>query len=161
MAEVSIRDYAAGDEAAVVGLVRSLQAHEAQYYDRGKPPAEIGAWYVEDLLAACAKSAGRFLVAERAGEVIGYGVVLTGLTSVEERDEVVYRYAKVSDLAVAPACRGQGIGTALLVACEALAREAGVAWLRIGVLAENRGAFALYEREGFRPLGVVLEKPLA
>ncbi len=53
-------------------------------------------------------------------------------------------------LCVAPAARGQGVGTALLqaVAVEALAR--GYRAVRLDVVDTNPRARALYEREGFR-----------
>lgn len=52
-------------------------------------------------------------------------------------------------LAVDPAVRGQGVGTALLRAVYAFAREHGYRAVRLGVVDTNPRARALYEREGF------------
>ena len=52
-------------------------------------------------------------------------------------------------IAVAPECRGQGIGTQLLQAVCEHAREGGYRDLRLDVLDNNPRARALYERTGF------------
>ncbi|GAB4440624.1 MAG: hypothetical protein Kow00120_08810 [Anaerolineae bacterium] len=57
--------------------------------------------------------------------------------------------AEVSDLTVAPALRGQGIGTALLRHLECAARAMQAERLEIGVAARNTRALALYRRLGF------------
>lgn len=57
--------------------------------------------------------------------------------------------AEFANLAVAPAWQGQGVGTALIAALEAIARENGLAEVEIGVNVENGRALALYERLGF------------
>ncbi|MGO4852469.1 GNAT family N-acetyltransferase [Phaeovulum sp. W22_SRMD_FR3] len=55
----------------------------------------------------------------------------------------------VDGLVVAPECRGQGIGAALLAALSDEARWRGHSELRLDVVAENLRARALYAREGF------------
>jgi GNAT superfamily N-acetyltransferase len=52
-------------------------------------------------------------------------------------------------LAVDPAARGQGIGTRLLAAVYAFARDNDYRAVRLGVVDTNPRARALYEREGF------------
>ncbi len=52
-------------------------------------------------------------------------------------------------IAVAPECRGQGIGTQLLQAVCEHAREVGCRDVRLDVLDNNPRARALYERTGF------------
>ena len=56
----------------------------------------------------------------------------------------------VETLAVDPAYRGMGIGTALLRKAEARARSMGKRTMSLGVIAENAGAIRLYERLGYR-----------
>ena len=56
----------------------------------------------------------------------------------------------VETLAVDPAYRGMGIGTALLRKAEARARSMGKRTMSLGVIAENEGAIRLYERLGYR-----------
>ena len=48
-----------------------------------------------------------------------------------------------------------GIGDAMIQACIACAKEAGYAQLELGVFEGNVAARRLYEKHGFRPLGVV------
>jgi ribosomal protein S18 acetylase RimI-like enzyme len=76
-------------------------------------------------------------------------------------DEVLYTFAYVGDLVVAPAVRGQGIGKALLAECERLARAAGEKWLRITVLSRNLRAVSLYRQLGFDSQFTNMEKQLS
>ena len=55
----------------------------------------------------------------------------------------------ISSLAVDPAYRGQGIGTQLLSAAEALGRELGVSRVSLDVVDSNARARALYKRCGY------------
>ncbi|MEQ9813103.1 MAG: GNAT family N-acetyltransferase [Azospirillaceae bacterium] len=159
-AALAIRDYRPTDLEALLDLVRALQAFEGTIFDRMKPPEAIGAWYVEHLERNCRECDGYILVAEQGGALVGYAVILTRVSAVDEIDEVDYDYAHVMDLLVAAPCRGKGIGRALLAVCEERARAAGARWLRIASLARNETAIATYRRAGFEPLFVRLEKPL-
>jgi len=53
--------------------------------------------------------------------------------------------------------RGRGIGSALLQAAEAVARQSSAKAISLIVAAENSGAKRLYERNGYRPQG---QRPL-
>ena len=60
----------------------------------------------------------------------------------------------LSDLFVTPARRKQGVGTAMIAACEELARARGFTQLSLAVNPDdNPRALALYLRLGFRPTG--------
>lgn len=67
------------------------------------------------------------------------------LTEGTKTDEFV-----VDSLAVDPAYRGRGVGTALLQKAEARARSMGKYTMSLGVVGENEGAIRLYERQGYR-----------
>ena len=56
----------------------------------------------------------------------------------------------VDSLAVDPACRGMGVGTALLRKAEERARSMGKRTMSLGVIGDNAGAIRLYERLGYR-----------
>jgi ribosomal protein S18 acetylase RimI-like enzyme len=56
----------------------------------------------------------------------------------------------VHDLAVLPACRGRGVGRALLLAAEERARARGCAKLTLEVREDNERARYLYASQGFR-----------
>jgi GNAT superfamily N-acetyltransferase len=149
----TIRRYRDGDEAQVVELARELQAFESPLYMWGKPPEDIGPWYLEETKKWCAKNDGVILVA-------GYATILTKCESDGTSDEIAYTYAHVADLVVTESARRQGIGEALLAACEKEARSRGRKIFRIGVLARNTGAIAAYTNFGFAPYHQTLEKIL-
>ena len=129
-------------------------------YRWGKPPEEIGPWYLEETKKWCAKNEGVILVAERPGALLGYATILTKCEADGTSDEIAYTYAHVADLLVTESARRQGIGEALLAACEAMARAKGRKIFRIGVLAQNTGAIAAYCNFGFAPYHQTLEKIL-
>ena len=158
---IVIRPFRESDEAAIVELVRELQGHEQQFYDRMLPVEDIGPWYVQRVVRESESAGGGVIVAERSGQAVGYATLFTELSSEEDFDEVPYTYAYVGDLVVSASARNQGVGTSLLQECEAQARRAGQRWLRINVLAANTHAHRLYRALGFQNQFVHLEKSLA
>jgi ribosomal protein S18 acetylase RimI-like enzyme len=64
----------------------------------------------------------------------------------------IERPLEVETVAVLPAARERGIGTALMDAVDAWARERGIEHLTLAVRTDNEGARRLYERRGFRSL---------
>jgi GNAT superfamily N-acetyltransferase len=158
---IVIRTYRTSDEPAIVELVRELQRHELQLYDRMLPVGDIGPWYVQRIVRESSEAGGGLIVAEQAGRPIGYATLFAKLGSEEAYDEVPYTYAYVGDLVVSASARKQGVGTLLLQECEKLARQAGQRWLRITVIAANGDAHRLYQTLGFRNQFVHLEKTLA
>jgi len=91
------------------------------------------------------------LLAERDGRPVGYAFV-----QIEEGPDDTWvtgtRIAELQTLSVAPAERGNGIGTLLLDLVDAELDRLGVHDLLIGTLAANSGAQRLYERRGLRPV---------
>ncbi len=158
--KVTIRPYRHSDEAQIVAIVRELQEHELQFYDRLKPSADIGPWYVDWIIEDNQRNNGHFLVADLAGLAVGYATLNPSLNSEESREEVFYEYAHVGDLAVLKAHRNCGIGHLLLAECERLARQAGRKWLRLGVHAGNTGARRFYDRFLLKERFLTLEKLL-
>ena len=156
----TIRQYRDSDETQVVELVRELQAFESPLYKWGKPPADIGPWYIEETKKWCSKNEGVILVAEHDNALLGYATILTKCESDGTGDEIVYTYAHVADLVVTESARRQGIGEALLEACEKEARAKGRRIFRINVLSRNEGAIAVYHKFGFSPYLQTLEKNL-
>ena len=115
--------------------------------------------YLTFLFDQCARSSGRILVAEDVGGVAGFVCVLTKVLP-EEPSDPPHEYAYISDLVVLPRHRGRGLGGNLLARAEALAREAGVGSLHVGVLAKNQAAHELYQNMGFSDFQVQLVKRL-
>ena len=84
----------------------------------------------------------RFLVAEEAGQVLGY----LGM-------QLVLDEGYISNVAVAAPCRRQGIGAKLMAAAVDIARQEALSLLTLEVRVSNTAAIALYERYGFTALG--------
>jgi ribosomal-protein-alanine N-acetyltransferase len=60
---------------------------------------------------------------------------------------------ELANIAVAPGCRGRGIGSRLLTAVLDMARDRGVEELFLEVRESNERAIDMYERRGFELLG--------
>lgn len=86
---------------------------------------------------------GFFLVAEQDGAAVGYVGCQTVL------DE-----GYITNVAVSPACRRQGIGRALIAELTERAKRAGLAFVTLEARASNAPAITLYEGAGFRRVGV-------
>lgn len=86
---------------------------------------------------------GIFLVAEQDGAVAGYVGCQTVL------DE-----GYITNVAVSPDCRRQGIGRALIAELTERAKRAGLAFVTLEARASNAPAIMLYEGAGFRRVGV-------
>jgi ribosomal-protein-alanine acetyltransferase len=86
------------------------------------------------------------LLADENGKVAGYGMLLfnTGTS-----------LARLYSLAVAPDWQGKGIGRALIRATEEHAIAHGCVSIRLEVRADGARARALYESQGYRPIGKV------
>jgi GNAT superfamily N-acetyltransferase len=157
---IEIREYRETDAEAMLPLVRQLQAHEVALYDRMKPVADMGPWYIDLLKKQCAKDDGVILIAEEDGTALGYATILTNVVEDGEADEVAYFYAHVGDLVVAQDARRRGVGRLLLEECERRARAAGRDELRISVLALNNGARETYRSFGFSDHHINMRKVL-
>lgn len=95
-------------------------------------------------------------IAERAGERVGFLLLLDGLP-----DEVtLLPQAFVAYMAVAPDARGRGAGAALLAVAEDEARRRLLPYMALMVTEENEAARRLYERAGYRTERRLLCKPL-
>ncbi len=70
---------------------------------------------------------------------------------------VLYRQgtsmARLYSIAVDADARGRGVGTRLVQACEAAARDADHAFLRLEIRTDNASSIALFERLGYRRFG--------
>ena len=62
---------------------------------------------------------------------------------------LTHRYARLEDLAVDEAVRGQGVGGELLAAAKRWARNRRLEYLELNVLAQNESAIRLYESQDF------------
>lgn len=84
-----------------------------------------------------------YLVARVGGRIVGY----VGLW-------IIMDEGHITNIAVHPDYRGQGIGTRLLLFLIEVARSRGVTAITLEVRKSNVSAQKLYERMGFVPSGV-------
>jgi len=145
------------DKPAILAFIWGLQRYEAGFeYDRRLDPA-----YGEDQFTAMMAEAekGTVFVAEGETGLIGWVVVIESESPAyvlaEER-----RAAQICELYVEEGARGQGGGKALLAACEDWGRARGLKIIRIGHLAGNDLAAAVYQKAGYTPYTVARRKRL-
>ncbi len=157
---VHIREYRDSDESALIDLLRELQSAELPHNSHLKAPDEIGSWYVERLRENCATMDGVILMAVGSGGITGCAVLYQAVQVKGEEEERSHQYALVSELVVTCRARGQGIGKALLAACEQRARLVARDELCISVLAANTGAYRLYHQMGFADTRISMKKTI-
>ncbi len=145
--DIQIRPAVAGDAPALAGLIDSVQrlhvaAHPEIFKAVERP--ELQAWAVQAIAAAPA----RIVVAECAGVVAGYAVVLEG-----HRADNAFAYARrwreIDQLCVDPRYQRRGIARALVEYIAAAARDAGFPAVELGTWTFNTDARAAFERIGF------------
>ncbi len=152
-----IKEYRDSDAPAVRACIVALQDHERQIDPRLRPGASMAAEYLAQMLTRCRDFAGRILIVECTGLVVGFVTVLARVPF-HELDEPPGEFALISDLVVLEPFRRRGFGGALLAAAERYARELGASELRIGVLSGNHTARRLYCVVGFDGYLEVLTK---
>lgn len=146
MSEIVIREATEADSAT---LARMFEVFNADYRAITIAPEQMAA-----RLRACA-GVETTLLAERGGAPAGF-VCLRVVPFMSDDTP----YAEVSDLFVQPDQRRQGVGTALLRAAHALARQRGAAEVVILTGDDNDDAQALYRRCGYGDYAVALRLPL-
>lgn len=130
--EWTIREARLADCAAITRLNREEMGYDFP---------EERTW---EKLRACLKNpAHKIFVAESGGEVVGY-------LHLEDYDMLYFPHMKnVLGIAVASACRRQGVGRALLAAGEAWAKADGAVAVRLVSGEGRKGAHAFYQRLGY------------
>jgi phosphinothricin acetyltransferase len=88
------------------------------------------------------------LVAVHKQHVVGW----TALSAVSDR--CVYGGVAEESVYVAAACRGQGVGRALLEELIRCSEAAGIWTIQTGIFPENQASLRLHERVGFRVVGI-------
>jgi RimJ/RimL family protein N-acetyltransferase len=110
--------------------------------------------FAERLAAMNAKGTGAYVIAEAAGEIVGFLGAFTG--GLERTRGVVY----IAHVGVRRAWRGQGVGTALFAAIEGWARGQGAWRFDLRVDTKNARGLALYQKRGFVVEGRIVDGAL-
>ena len=147
------------DATALRECIIELQEFERKLDPRMPAGKDIADEYIVEMLSRCKSCGGAVLVAVEADALAGYVTILNHVQS-DDLDDGDMEFGLVADLLVRERYRGKGIGAQLMQAAENFARTGGVEWLRVSVMAGNRGARKLYESLGFGEIYVELEKPI-
>jgi len=139
--------------------VVALQQAERAMDHRMPRGEDIVDQYLTALKQDCQRYSGRILVVEVDQEIVGYVCLHCRYRSGSPYDGPD-EYGYISDLVIRTPWRGRGYATTLIETAEQFARTQQVKWLRIGVLASNTPALALYRQHGFHDHELQLEKPL-
>jgi ribosomal protein S18 acetylase RimI-like enzyme len=100
-------------------------------------------------------TAGHHFKVIRLNEVKSIGFVWFSL---QQRSTA--KVCQLLDIELLESERGRGLGDLALQAVEEEVRCAGASWLELHVFAANSPARSLYKRRGYRPLSLLLGKPL-
>ncbi|MCY1139690.1 GNAT family N-acetyltransferase [Actinoplanes sp. Pm04-4] len=138
-----IREFAESDWAQVWQIVRPVvRAADTFTYDPGMTEREARAVWIE-------APPGETVVAVDGDEVLGTAKVGTNRPGPGS-------HVATASFMVAPASRGQGVGTALVRYALEWARRRRYAGMQFNAVAEsNKSAVDLYLREGFTIVGTV------
>jgi putative acetyltransferase len=134
------------DQAEVHALLTASDAYMASLY-----PAESN--HMVDV-STLKQPHVTFLVARAEGRAVGCGAVVQSAEG----------WAEIKRMFVSPAARGRQVGRKLLERLEAVAREKGIAALRLETGISQPEALALYRSAGFReiePFGDYRPDPLS
>ena len=98
--------------------------------------------WTRGIMRDCLHAGYAMWVQERAGEIVGYGVL-----------SIAVGEAHVLNLCTAPGHEGEGLGRRMLQALLRVARGGGAQRVFLEVRPSNPRAIALYERSGFNEIG--------
>jgi ribosomal protein S18 acetylase RimI-like enzyme len=163
--EVVVREAGAGDRLALDGLRRQAERTHARLmpdYFREAPADAPGVWepgqgpWSTVLVAALG---GQAAAGGRAGDLVGFVSVKVVVTP-RDPAMVPRRRAHVEVIVVDERHRSAGIGTALMQAATAWAREREATEMVLTVWADNVAADALYRSLGYAPIARVLRRKL-
>jgi L-amino acid N-acyltransferase YncA len=138
-----IRAAVASDLAAILAIYNDVIEHStAVYCDDPVSLSDREQWF-----AGRMQQGYPVLVAEVEGQVVGYA------SFGDFRGYPGFRYTVEHSVHLSATCRGQGIGSALLMALLPLARKLGKHVMVAGIDASNQGSIRFHQRLGFSEVG--------
>ncbi len=147
--DLTIRNATSGDAAAIATIYnQGIIDRVATLETEERTPEERARWL------AARGPRHPVLVAERDGRVVGWG----SLNQFNPRKA----YDSVADFSVyvERAWRGKGVGSALLRALIARAKQLGYHKMALSAFPWNQLGMALYQKYGFRTVGIYKEQGL-
>lgn len=138
---MALRRAVRADVAEILRLIRALAEYEKLAHEVVATEAAL----VETLFGA--RPAAEVLLAEEGGRAVGFALFFRNYSTFLARPGIY-----LEDLFVEPACRGKGLGKALLKAVARIAVERGCGRLEWAVLDWNAPAIGFYRNLGAKPL---------
>lgn len=147
MSDYRVRAATAADAAALCRIYnQGIEDRVATLETELRTPDERAAWL------AAKGPRHPVVVAEDDGNIVGWG----SLNQFNPRE--AYRHVVDFSIYVDRAYRGRGVGKVVLTRLIELAREHGFHKMVLSAFPTNSGGMALYERMGFRTVGVYKEQ---
>ncbi|MFN4019296.1 MAG: GNAT family N-acetyltransferase [Erythrobacter sp.] len=143
MADLAIRPARVSDAQAIAAIYAHHVAHSTATFDIEAP--DEAAWAQK--IAAIIARGGPFLVAEREEQLAGY------CYATQFRDRAAYARTCEDSIYIRPGLEGTGIGTRLLTALIAAARERGFAQMIAVLGGAGQVSAALHAKCGFVEAG--------
>lgn len=145
------------DKPAILDFIMALQRYESLLEPNRRYDLAMAEEYFH-ILAERARH-GRIFLAEDDGGPVGWAIVYEEETEAFIRADE-RRFAYLAELFVVETCRGTGTAYQLIDACEAWARDAGYATMRIDLLSRNERAARAYAKAGYVPYCQEVKKRL-
>jgi GNAT superfamily N-acetyltransferase len=136
------------DKPAILEFIMALQRYESFLEPNRRYDLAMAEEYFDTLVERVRR--GRIFMADDAGSAVGWAIVYEEETEAFIRADE-RRFAYLAELFVVETCRGTGTAYRLIDACEAWAREAGYATMRIDLLSRNVRAARAYAKAGYTP----------
>ena len=147
MSEIAIRPATAADAEAIATIYnQGIEDRVATLETDLRTPDERRQWL------AARGPRHPVIVAEAGGEVVGWG----SLNAFSPRK--AYDYVADLSVYIERGWRGKGVGSRLLTRLIELARELGYHKLALSAFPWNAGGTALYQKLGFRTVGIYKEQ---
>ena len=150
---VHVRSYTSTDRTFILSLASRLAIGKQPWRDLSLWLKTVEEWLTESMEQHNQKT--MVLIAEdEQGERLGFATVSHSTHFTGQRQ------AYIGELVTSEAAEGQGVGTALVKACEQWAREQGYAIITLTTGAGNTRALKFYDHLGFRNEDITLTKLL-
>ena len=150
---VLVRPYEPADRDFLLGLAPRLTVGIPRWRDPGRMLATAQKW-IEGSISRRGEKGEVFVAVAGDAERLGFATVA------EETHFTGVAQAYIGELVTAREAEGQGVGTALVLACESWARQHGYRFLSLATGGANSRALRFYRHLGFEDEDVKLVKVL-
>ena len=145
--EFSVQLAAKNNIDEILALYKEFFLEMAAHQPKLLRPAEANKTFIKSMLNRFDTD---YFVALADGKTVGF-VLVQQLDTPDYACNIPYKYAYLMDIKVSKLYQGNGIGAKLIERVEQWAKDRGLAYVELNVLAENKGAQKLYKRTGYKP----------